>query len=34
MGSDGLFDFLKDSELSYMVRKKLKEEQNRESIAL
>lgn len=34
MGSDGLFDFMKDSELSFLVRKSLKEESGREEIAL
>ena len=35
MGSDGLFDFMKDNELSFFVRKKLKEEQgSHESIAM
>ena len=34
MGSDGLFDYMKDNEVSYFVRKKLKEEHKRESICL
>ena len=35
MGSDGLFDFMKDPELTFFVRKKLKDEQcSRESLAV
>ena len=26
MGSDGLFDFMKDSDISFFIRKKLKED--------
>lgn len=35
MGSDGLYDFLKDSEISFFVKKKLREDNYaREQIAL
>lgn len=35
LGSDGLFDYMKDSEISFFVRKRLKEEhKTRDSIAL
>lgn len=35
MGSDGLYDYMKDNEISFFVRKKLREDgANRENIAL
>ena len=34
IGSDGLFDFLKDSDISFYVRKLLKEEATKEEIPL